>query len=228
MWECVQKIIQSFVDKQNIESPVSNLNTPINKTLLTIDGEPVILDEANNILSFTAGLTIDADGCPRCYAPESSGLPTLDYISNAGNTNNWWGIVTKNGVPVIQGKNDPYPGYYISTTSYIHKEFATDDPRRYLDSEKVPFVVLPSPIFKMVKPIVLGSKVKVTNLKNGKIAEGLVGDVGPANHLGEASMAMASLLGIGSSPKTGGMDEKMLKFEVFLGVPFDGYSLQPS
>lgn len=37
--------------------------------------------------------------------------------ANAGRPDNWWGIVTRHGEPVIQGANDPAPGCYVSTTS---------------------------------------------------------------------------------------------------------------
>jgi hypothetical protein len=64
---------------------------------------------------YEAGLTIDADGAPHAYHPnEKSGL---DYLSNAWRPGNWWALVTDNakpsGRPIIQGANDPAPGFYM-------------------------------------------------------------------------------------------------------------------
>ena len=220
MWEVIQNLTNSLLKLNN---PVLINSIPMNtKTLMTVRGEPIILDTDANIISFNAGLTIDADGCPHCYAPEGSGLIGLDYLANAGSSGNWYGIITDSkGNPHIQGNSDPYPGYYLSATSYQNHSYSITDPRRYLDSEKVSYIVLPSPLFKLVDPKVLGSKVKVTNTENGKSAYAMVGDAGPATHLGEGSIELANLLGIPSCPKNGGTDFKILKFEVYLNVPYN-------
>ena len=210
----------------DITTPVL-IDPPENmKTLMTVKGNPILLDTVNNIITFTSGLAIDADGGGRTYAPENSGLIGLDYLANAGNPGNWFALVTENGTPITQKHNDPNPGYYISTTSYQNSNYATNDPRRYLDSEHVPYIVLPSTLFKLVSPKLLGSKVVGTNTSNGKTVIAVVGDVGPANALGEGSIAFANALGIPSNPKNGGTDEKIIKIQVYLNVPATGYTLQ--
>ena len=52
--------------------------------------------------SFTAGLSVDADGSPHAYnQPPNKGL---DYIENAGHRGNWWGLACNhNGDPYVQG-----------------------------------------------------------------------------------------------------------------------------
>lgn len=167
----------------------------------TIKGHEIILNNDGSI-QFDAGANIDGDGSPKCYGPNNIGL---DFTANGGHPGNWWGVVTDNeGNPIIQGSNDPAPGYYVSTTSFQNIQFPLTDPRRYLDSSTVPFFVVPAVIINSVKPKVIGSKAQITY--NGKTIDAIVGDSGPADSLGELSIAAALALGIPSSPKNGGVD----------------------
>lgn len=200
------------------------------KELMRVRGEPVWLNDDGTV-SFTGGMTIDADGGRRTYAPPGSGLPALDYLANAGHTAdeekgikaNWYGIVTDSrGNPVVAKS-----GYYISPTTYERKQYARTNPERYLDPEKEFFAVFPGPMRRMVKGVVLGCRVVVQDLKTGATKEGVAGDAGPASHLGEASIAYAEYFGVPSSPKNGGTDEKRFKYIFFPGVAADGYELQP-
>ena len=198
----------------------------MNKTLMTVRGQPVILNK-NGVIEFISGMTIDADGGYRTYAPKDSGLSPLDYLENAGHPGNWYGIVTVDGVPVVQGKDDPCPGYYVSPTTYQNKGFKITNPRRYLDSENVAFVVVPGPLRKLVQPVIIGCRATITNIRNGITIEAVVGDVGPATHLGEASMKAAELLGVNSNPKVGGSNNRVFKYMIYPGVAAEGYELQP-
>lgn len=184
-----------------------------------------IYQRSSNELYWRAGMTIDADGSPRAYHPDdSSGLDDLD---NAGYPGNWWALVCgENGKPIVQGRTNPAPGYYVSTTAYVNRKFKTADPRRYLDSEKVSFVVVPRQLRKAIKGVVLGCRAVVTNPWNGKKADAVVGDIGPATHLGEGSIALALALGINSNPRRGGTDNHLL-YEIFPGVAAPGFELQP-
>lgn len=170
-----------------------------------------------NKMWYIAGMAIDADGSPRAYHPNDIGIDKLAY---AGKEGNWWGIATnKFGIPYIQTENDPFPGYYISKTSYERKKYKENDPNRYLDSEKIPFVVLPSHIRKMVPPKFLGCKCLVKNLRNGKICNAVLADFGPKNKIGEGSIALANELGIKSSPKDGGTSDHIIFYEIYPGIP---------
>lgn len=180
--------------------------------LMYVRGQPIYLN-SDGTVEFIAGMTIDADGSPRAYAPKNSGLAPLDYLDNAGEPGNWYGILTdKDGTPIIQGSSDPYPGYYISTTAYQNTEFDREDPRRYLNSEEVIYAVIPGPLRNKIKPKFLGAKVEITNLRSGKVVEGIVGDIGPATHLGEASIKAAKELGISADVKTGGTPERIFRY----------------
>lgn len=203
--------------------------TPMNNALLaTIEDVPVHWDGSK--LSWTTGARIDADGSPRAYGPKNSGL---DYTANAGKPGNWYGIATdKKGNPIVQGKADPFPGMYVSTTAYVHEGFGAGNPRRYLDSEKVPYVVIPGKLRKQVPGIVLGCLARVTNTQTGETVEAVVGDVGPSNKIGEVSIALADALGIPSGARNGGISKPVITYEVFPGqvACLNGvtYRLQPA
>lgn len=200
----------------------------MSKILTHVRGEPVTLNDDGSV-SFRGGMTIDCDGSPRAYAPAGSGLPALDYLANAGHPGNWWGIaVNQDGDPYVQSSSHPLehpnPGYYISTTSYERKVPPIWSCRRYLNSETVPFIVVPAPLRRMVKGVVLGCRAEVVFEgihgfadPNHRALTCVVGDFGPATHLGEASMAVADFFGINSNPKHGGTDEKIFTYTFFPG-----------
>src|SRR6185369_7792620 len=75
------------------------------------------------------------------------GDPGSIISANAGHPGNWWALVTDNGQPsgrpVVQTDADPAPGFYISTTSLEDPNCDRKDPRRYVNSEAVNFIVLP-------------------------------------------------------------------------------------
>lgn len=169
-------------------------------------------------IEFTADGDIDADGAYRAYHPDSKS--GLDNLANAGRPGNWFGIVTdRNGVPFIQGENDPAPGFYISATSYQWEQYAKNDPRRYLDSETVPFMVVQGYIRNRAKGVVLGCQGRITNIRNGLQVDCVVGDMGPLKKIGELSIAAAVGVGIVSDPRKGGVDFPILKYELWPDQP---------
>ena len=75
-----------------------------------------------------------------------------------------------------------------------------------LDAATLPFIVVPGVSTKWsysASGLSLGSVVAV--VYNGKLAFGIIGDIGPKTIIGEGSYAMASALGIPGSPTTGGV-----------------------
>lgn len=172
-----------------------------------MDGSAIVR-RSDGVIEFWGGMQINADGSPHAYAPNGKGL---DYLANAGKPGNWWGIATDaRGRPYIQGSSDPAPGFYVSTTSLQNSAFAESDPRRYVDSEKVPFIVLPSNFPVKVK---LGTRCCVTDVQKGVGAYAIYADVGPRFQLGEGSIALAKALGINADPMKGGTERK-LKYEI--------------
>lgn len=154
-------------------------------------------------------MTIDADGSPHAYHPDDS--PGLDYLRNArkpgapGEPWHWWGIVLgENREPQVQKPPDPAPGFYVSSTSLVDPTKRKEtDPTRYVDSESIPFIALPPNAIDLGEAS-LGDFCTVINRSNSRIAFAIFADGGPADHLGEGSIALAEALNVKSSPRKGG------------------------
>ena len=96
----------------------------------------------------------------------------------------------REGFPCRRGARDPHPGYFIAATTLTQRDAGEDNcrPARYLDSEQVPFFVLPQGDFGNVRV----GDVVIGYLKAGareRIAYGIVGDTGPIEKFGEGSIA---------------------------------------
>jgi hypothetical protein len=156
---------------------------------------------------YEAGLAIDADGAFRAYHPNNR--LGLDTIEHAGRPGNWWALATDTGQPtgrpVVQGKSDPAPGYYVSMTALFDAAQANErDPHRFVDAATIPYVVLPPVGLKHAK---LGDFATVVNLRNGKVAGAIVADESaPELKIGEGSIALAVALRIDSNPRSGGIE----------------------
>lgn len=169
--------------------------------MIEIGAIPVEVDDAT--IRWTSGMQIDADGSARAYAPAGTALHGLDYLANAGRPGDWRGLACDNdGVPFVQGRHDPWPGFLVSTTALCDHAYPERDPRRYVDSEIVPFIAVPPELLRL--HVKLGDLVRVTYaaLSCGAI----VADIGPKGHVGEGSIALAKRLGIPSDPRKGGAD----------------------
>jgi peptidoglycan hydrolase-like protein with peptidoglycan-binding domain len=153
-----------------------------------------------SVFFYLGKLAVDADGAPNAYHPNDTGI---DALGNAGRPGNWWGLATdKAGHPYVQGASDPYPGYYVSTTSLCARDYPAHDPRRYVDAAKVPYLVLPRNLKDLID---------IGDLRKGDLAAvvrvsapdalvfAIYADVGPgweAGHTpGEGSIALAQALG---------------------------------
>lgn len=101
-----------------------------------------------------------------------------------------------------------------------------------LNADVDQYIVVPPAIIKGVVGIVLGCAGTVKNQINGLICDVVVGDVGPHNKLGEASIATAKALGVPASPTSGGNASHVFEYTIRPGVPaiVNGktYALQPS
>lgn len=86
-----------------------------------------------------------------------------------------------------------------------------------VNGQEFPFVVMPPEIIKAVKGIVLGCKATVRF--SGSITDAVVADVGPHNKLGEMSPACARALGINDDPNIGGVDNAVVEYQIWPGVP---------
>jgi Fungal chitosanase of glycosyl hydrolase group 75 len=165
---------------------------------------------------FVSGMTIDADGSPRAFHRFSA--LGLDDLANAGEPGNWWGILTHDGEttgrPVVQGDQDPAPGYYISQTGLEDTTKKERDPRRYVDAERVPYVVLSGTDRQNLRAK-FGDYVVVYNTVNNKYAYAMYGDNWPTLKIGEGSIALAKELDIDADPRVGGVEEATVAYLVF-------------
>ncbi len=101
-----------------------------------------------------------------------------------------------------------------------------------LNADEDRYIVVPPAIRNGVKGVVMGCKAHVTNLRNGKSTDAVVGDVGPRRKLGEISCACASAIGVDPSPVDGGEDHHVILYKIWPDVPavVEGkkYKLQPA
>lgn len=162
---------------------------------------------------FKAGFAIDADGSPNCYGPNDSGL---DWTANGGAVGGeWWGgPVDGSGMPCIQKIYDPSPGMYVSATALANPAYNEISPYRYLDSEVIPFFVLPGNHGNGAKT---GDVGLIYNTETGDNCYAVYGDVGPSSKIGEGSIRLAEALGIDANPKEGGLESKSIVYVVFPG-----------
>ena len=143
-------------------------------------------------------LACDADGAPNAYNANDTGI---DYLANAGHPGNWWGIATdSSGTPYVQGSHPagsaaPYPGFYVSTTSLEDGAFPTYDVRRYTNAVKVSFIVLPEGSFMSKVGARLGDACFVYSEITGRHGFAILADTGPADQIGEGSVALHLALG---------------------------------
>jgi hypothetical protein len=158
-------------------------------------------------------MTVDVDGAPDAYGPP--GKPTLDFERNAHHggrlSGRIVGYLTEHGRPVIQGPQDPRPGYYVSTTDF--RDDAIDDdrnPRKYLDATRIHYVVLGN--FAIRHHVALGDFAVVHSLATHRTVYAIVGDSGnPAGT--EGSLALLQALGY---PFKDGKDDAVEQREILI------------
>jgi hypothetical protein len=182
------------------------------KLMTTIENFNVFV-HSSGVIFYKAKFAIDADGSPRAYGPNDTGL---DINENAKNDGKWVGVVTDSGgKPIIQKQGDPYPGLYVSQTSMYDTRFANTDPRCYVDAEKIPYIVLPMALITLSKANI-GDMAYVFNPSTKKGSYAIVADEGPEGLLGEGSIYLAKVLGIANiSPRDGGLEGEAIQYIVF-------------
>jgi hypothetical protein len=130
----------------------------------------------------TRRVDVDVDGAPTAYGPP--GKKTLDYLRNAHRMGRRdapiVGYLLEDKPPhrpVVQGRHDPAPGYYVSQTAFEDESVENQhDPRRYVDATKINYVVLGDRARSMGAR--LGDFVAVYSRRTGCAVFGIVGDSG--------------------------------------------------
>jgi hypothetical protein len=127
-------------------------------------------------------MDVDVDGAPNAYGP--IGKPTLDVLKDAHYRGRSHGEIVgyltdddNPNVPILQGPHDPYPGYYISQTSFTDPA-RTDprDPLRYVNAAAINYVVLGDRAKRLGARV--GDFVAVYSRRTHRSVFGLVADEG--------------------------------------------------
>lgn len=196
----------------------------------TIIGEgftSTIREAVDRRVFFTADADIDADGAngqhgaPAAYRADDRGTEAL---ANGGMARRGGRVICAQSwardIVILGPDRQPriFPGGIIaSKTWYRHPNRAEDDPAAYVDSETVPYIVIPPLIVKTTAGIVRGCKARAT--RGDRSVECVVADLGPRHKIGELSIAAARALGVPASPRTGGLNRAEILYELWPGIP---------
>ncbi len=199
------------------------------------DFTAIIREDDAGRVSFTADGDIDADGAngqngaPAAYRRDNAGTESL---ANGGMKINAAGKVVcahdwARDVVILGLDNEPriFPGGIIaSKTWYRHPGRLPNEPAAYVDSETVPYIVVPPIVIQNTAGIVRGCKARVTFGRRS--VDGVVADRGPKNKIGELSIAAARAIGLDGSPRRGGTEAREIVYELWPGIPAPGFELQ--
>jgi hypothetical protein len=128
----------------------------------------------------THRMDVDVDGAPNAYGPP--GKPALDVPIDAhylerGDQAIVGYLLDDEQRPILQGPNDPFPGYYVSQTAFTdianHNE---RDPRRYVDARNINYVVRGN--FARRRGVKVGDFVAVYSKRTHRSVFAVVGDTG--------------------------------------------------
>jgi hypothetical protein len=164
----------------------------------------------------THRMDVDVDGAPNAYGPPGShaldelrnahyrgrrGAEIVGYLTDDDNPN----------IPIVQGPHDPYPGYYISQTSFTDPK--RTDPRdvsRYVDATKISYIVLGDEARH--KGARIGDFVAVYSQRTHRSAFGIIADEGnPSGN--EGSLHLLQALGY---PFHNGIDDAVTHREIII------------
>jgi hypothetical protein len=128
----------------------------------------------------THRMDVDVDGAPNAYGPP--GKPTLDVLVNAHYLERAdqaivGFLLDDRRHPILQGPNDPFPGYYISQTAFADPANRNErDPRRYVDARNINYVVRGDEARR--RGVKVGDFVAVYSKWTRRAAFAIVGDTG--------------------------------------------------
>jgi hypothetical protein len=196
-----------------------------------IGGVQVFKLKSGEAVFFTSRMHVDADGCPQAYAPKNAGIESNKAAKKkSGAFSGDVLVLGGDGEPVLQGGGDPAPGFFISKTALSDGSKKTADPTKYVNALKVPYIVIPG----VSIGVKAGDAALVIDQETGARAKAIVGDVGPKNETGEASMFLAGLIaglkpsqitekeartkGSFMSPRSGGTEKKRFRYIIFPGT----------
>jgi hypothetical protein len=181
----------------------------------------IFRDPQSTAIAFASQMQVNTDGAPDSYHPDDIGITHICNGVSVGQNCTWkascltdfkqakaehfkgptkicfFAMVSDGqGVPLIQGETDPKPGYFVSTTALHQPGENVRSQQAQLDSNTVPFAVIPGKWQSRGAPgPKLGDMGVAYRQSNGKSAFFVIGDTGPGNKLGEGSVALHKALG---------------------------------
>lgn len=175
-----------------VEQPSMAGGTADTEVVRTIGGVRILRLVGGAAVFYTSRMHVDADGCPRAYGPENSGI---EDNRNAQRSNGSFSrnviVLDENGEPVRQRSTDPAPGFFISKTALGDPDLPDRNPNKWVDALTVPYLVLPGGGAGGARA---GDAALVIRRDTGVQVKAIVGDIGPADETGEASMCCAGLV----------------------------------
>lgn len=181
----------------------------------------IFRDTNANAIAFTSQMQVNTDGAPDSYHPNNIGITHICNGVSVGPHCTWKAnclaefnqakaegfrgptricffamASDPNGLPVIQDNGDPQPGYFVSTTALKQPGEKVRTPRAQLDSNTVPFAVIPGHWQATRRPGPrLGDFGFAYRRSTDKLAFFVIGDIGPKKKLGEGSVALHQAMG---------------------------------
>jgi hypothetical protein len=181
---------------------------------------PLFRDEQTRAIAFASQMQVNTDGAPDSYHPDDIGITHICNGVSLGASCTWeaqclptfrqakaenfrgptricfFAMVADNaGVPVIQGANDPRPGFFVATTALKQPGADARTPAGQVDSNTVPFAVIPRTWQSGRDPGPhLGDFGIAVRRSNGKVVPFVIADIGPRRKLGEGSVALHQAL----------------------------------
>lgn len=109
-------------------------------------------------------MAIDADGAPNAYHPQDNGI---DALANAGYPHGHWQSILvvdpeNSDKPFLQTSGE-FRGFFLSQTTLQATQLLTTDPKRYVDSTSIPYVVFPGAFYAKKGTGAVGDFVLVKN-----------------------------------------------------------------
>lgn len=177
---------------------------------------------ASGVYAYTTDHTaLDADGSLFAYHPDNIGRDDLRFASWPSGGEDWRSILVPDPGdptrPYVQNEG-PAKGYFLSMTTLRCLLSIPTDPRAYVDSEAIPYLVFPADFLKIEGAGGFGDLAVARNLSNARTSWAIVADQGPASHpLGEISLRLAENLGgVSVNPRNGnGIAPGPIKYIVF-------------
>jgi len=125
-------------------------------------------------------MDVDVDGAPNAYGPpDKETLDTLldAHILNRADKEIVGYLIDDDGSPILQGPDDPFPGYYISQTAFSDLENQNErDPRCYVDARNINYVVRGNAARR--RGVRVGDFATVYSKRTRKSVFAIVGDTG--------------------------------------------------